>query len=117
MKSNSEISPKYVLLMFFGVFALSVIYYFIGARFMNSALTFYEYLVFTSLLTVVVLGVYQVFFWVQRNNYFFETKCLKIKLDDYIPFWPGWIWIYSFLYYVLIGYVLISIKSIEENYL
>ena len=104
-----------MLLIFLSVFFLSAVYYLIGTGFMYSTLTYYEYLVFTSLLSVVIVGGYQVFFWVQRNNYFFKTKCLKIKLDDRIPFWPRWVWIYSFLYYILIGYVLVSIRSIEDG--
>lgn len=82
---------------------------------MNSSLNFKQYLMFTSLMAVVITGGYQLFFWVQRNNYFFKTRCLKIKLDDKIPFWPSWIWIYNFIYYIMMGYVIVSISSIEEG--
>ncbi|MBI2654412.1 phosphatase PAP2 family protein [Candidatus Woesearchaeota archaeon] len=115
MKAKSGISPKYMLLIFLGTIAFSFIYYYFGKTFINSPLTYYQYLVFTSVLAVVVTGSYQIFFWVQRNNYFFRTRCLKTRLDDYIPFWPQFIWIYSFSYYLLIGYVAVSINSIEEG--
>ncbi|MBW2976214.1 phosphatase PAP2 family protein [Candidatus Woesearchaeota archaeon] len=115
MREKTHISPKLMLLLVLGTLILSFAYYFIGAKFMHSPLSYSQYLVFTTVLAIVIAGGYQIFFWVQRNNFFFRETCLKIWIDGYIPFWPVWVWIYSFLYYVMIGYVIVSIRSIEEG--
>lgn len=41
--------------------------------------------------------------------------CLKTELDDRIPFIPGWIWLYSFLYYLMIGITVVSIQDLGEG--
>jgi len=112
---NTRISPKFMLLLYISVPLFAYIYYITGTRFFHSPLTFYQYLIFTSLIAVVITGAYQIFFWVQRNNDYFKTRCLKISLDDKIPFLPWMVWIYSFLYYIMIGYVVITIESIEQG--
>ena len=50
------------------------------------------------MLTVSVAGGYQLYFWVQRNRFHRRAVCLKIRLEDQIPFVPEWIWLYSFLW-------------------
>ena len=112
---KTSITPKYMLFIILGTFLFSVIYYVLGVHFFKSPLSYYEYMILTTLIAVSIVGGYQIFFWVQRNNYFFKTRCFKTKVDDLIPFWPSWVWIYSFLYYIMIGYVVISIKSIEQG--
>ncbi|MBA3772583.1 MAG: phosphatase PAP2 family protein [Ramlibacter sp.] len=46
----------------------------------------------------IILGFYQFYFWSQRRTAL-STRELHTSLDDYIPFWPTWTWIYSGLYY------------------
>ena len=115
MKTNTSIQPKFMFLMVLGTFVFTFVYYFIGNYITKSQLNYYQYLSFISVLAVVIVGGYQIFFWVQRNNYFFKTRCLKTKFDDYIPFWPKFIWVYSFSYYLLIGLVVVSIKSLQQG--
>lgn len=103
-----------MFLILMGVFLFSLIYYFLGVQFFHSPLLYYEYLILTVLIAITITGGYQLFFWVQRNNYFFKTWCFKSKVDDLIPFWPMWVWVYSFLYYIMMGYVVISVQSIEQ---
>lgn len=112
--NSASISPKYAMLLVGGTFLLSIFYWAIGTYFFNSPLSYFEYFELTILIAILILGGYQIFFWVQRHNSYFKTRVLKISLDDYIPFWPSWVWIYSFLYYVAIGYVLISVDSVEQ---
>ena len=112
---EARFTPGYLLLLIVSIPAASYIYYLVGTRVFASPLSKMEYLVFSSLLAVVITGAYQLFFWVQRNNHRFKTRMMKIRIDDFIPFWPRWIWIYSFLYYVMIGGVVASIKSLEEG--
>jgi hypothetical protein len=115
MKSEESIKPKYMLLLVLSTFAFASIYFLVGKYIANSPLSYGNYLAFTTVLATVIVGAYQVFFWVQRNNYYFRTRCLKARMDDFIPFWPKWIWIYSFSYYILIGMVVASVKSIEQG--
>lgn len=104
-----------MLLFFLSTVLFSILYYYIGKTFLNSPLTYYQYLVFTSVVAVIVVGAYQIYFWTEANNYFFKTRCLKTKLDDKIPFWPQWVWVYSFIYYFMIGLVIVSLNSLEEG--
>lgn len=49
----------------------------------------------------LIVGVYQFYFWCQRNHVA-RPRELRTPLDDRIPYWPRWVWIYSFLYYPVI---------------
>ncbi len=113
--TEARISPRYMLLLIVTVPLFACLYYLVGTRFFNSTLSLEEYIVFSSLVAIVVTGCYQLFFWVQRNNYYFKTRCFVSPWDKYIPFWPSWVWIYSFLYYIAIGFVVASIQSIAEG--
>ncbi|MBN1999654.1 phosphatase PAP2 family protein [candidate division KSB1 bacterium] len=110
-----RISPKYMLLLFLGTLLASLLYFLIAQLLSPKPMTFTSYIVFTIILAVIITGAYQIFFWVQRNNYFFKTRCFKIGLDDRIPFNPIWIWPYSFFYYIMIGLVVARISSLEEG--
>ena len=56
-----------------------------------------------TLSTFLIIGVYQFYFWCQRRS-LVAPRELKLVLDDWIPYRPGWVWIYSFLYYPVILY-------------
>ncbi|MBN1559495.1 phosphatase PAP2 family protein [candidate division KSB1 bacterium] len=110
-----RISPKYMLVLFLSTLLVSLLYYLIARWVSPQPMELISYVVFTIILAVIITGAYQIFFWVQRNNYFFKTRCFKIGLDDKIPFYPIWIWPYSFFYYVMIGLVVARISSLEEG--
>ena len=114
---NSEFSPPWMLALVISPVFFSFLYFYLAGVFTVSKMTFYEYLQFTSLIGVVVVGGYQLYFWTQRNSNFFKVRCLKIRLDDFIPFWPKWVWVYSFIYYILIGGILITIPNLERGIL
>jgi len=50
---------------------------------------------------ILIVGAYQFYFWCQRNP-LTQPRELKLGIDERIPYWPGWVWIYSFIYYPLI---------------
>jgi membrane-associated phospholipid phosphatase len=50
----------------------------------------------------LIVGVYQFYFWCQRNPLSIEARGLRSRFDDFIPYRPRWVWIYSFLYYPII---------------
>ena len=62
-----------------------------------------DYLVDIVLTVFITFGIYQFYFWCQRNTRTAPRE-LSTFLDDKIPFRPGWVWIYSGLYYPLIIY-------------
>lgn len=49
----------------------------------------------------IIVGVYQFYFWCQRNHVA-EPREFRLPIDDCIPYRPRWVWIYSFLYYPVI---------------
>jgi|TARA_B110000196_G_scaffold221543_1_gene190632 hypothetical protein len=110
-----RITPRYMLLLIVSIPVFALIYYLVGTTFFASPLSLQEYVVFSTLVAIVVTGCYQLFFWVQRNNFQFKTRCFVTSWDAKIPFWPSWVWIYSFLYYIVIGFVVASIQSMAEG--
>ncbi|HEU5396682.1 MAG TPA: phosphatase PAP2 family protein [Verrucomicrobiae bacterium] len=69
-----------------------------------------DYVIDLVLSVFLIVGVYQFYFWCQRN-YVAAPRALKIPLDDAIPYWPGWVWIYSGLYYPVIVYINFVVES------
>ena len=105
-----------MLALILSTFLIALAYY--GAAVVGNPaghMPLFDYVVFTCVLAVVIVGAYQLFFWVQNNNYFFKTRCLAIGLDEKIPFWPIWIWPYSFIYYIMIGMVVVQVNSLAEG--
>lgn len=69
-----------------------------------------DYLIDLILSVFLIVGVYQFYFWCQRN-YVAQPRQLKIPLDDAIPYQPRWVWIYSGLYYPVIVYINFTVES------
>ena len=61
----------------------------------------------------LILGIYQVYFWCQRN-YLRPPQELKLTVDDWIPYWPAWVWVYSLLYYPAILYTEWTLASPDQ---
>ena len=66
-----------------------------------------------TLSAVLILGAYTVYFWCQRKS-FARSREWPSRFDEWIPFVPGWVWIYSFLYYPGILYVNLVVTSAEQ---
>lgn len=73
---------------------------------MNTA----DYVIHLTLSGFLIIGVYQFYFWCQRNH-LGRPRELKLAVDDWIPYRPHWVWIYSFLYYPAILYTNFMVKS------
>jgi membrane-associated phospholipid phosphatase len=106
------LQPRWLLASILSVPLVATLFWWLGTRFFSSKLGFFEYHQFTVLVAGVIVGGYQLYFWAQRNNLHLPAKCMKISLDDRIPFRPRWVWSYSFLYYVMIGLTVISIPDL-----
>jgi membrane-associated phospholipid phosphatase len=55
----------------------------------------------------------QFYFWCQRNVGS-KTFDLSLGIDERVPYWPSWVWIYSFLYYPMILFINLTIESPGE---
>ncbi|HEY6166902.1 MAG TPA: phosphatase PAP2 family protein [Verrucomicrobiae bacterium] len=69
-----------------------------------------DYLINLVMSVFLIVGVYQFYFWCQRN-YVARPRQLRLPLDDAIPYKPRWVWIYSGLYYPVIVYINFVMES------
>jgi membrane-associated phospholipid phosphatase len=69
-----------------------------------------DYAINLVLSVILIVGVYQFYFWCQRN-YVATPRELKLRVDEWIPYWPSWVWIYSCIYYPLILYLNFVLES------
>lgn len=72
-----------------------------------------DLLVACILAILLIIGGYQVYFLPQR----WPRKpgnALLLPVDDRIPFWPRWIWVYSLLYYPLILAPIFTVDSFRH---
>ena len=72
-----------------------------------------DYVIDLVLSGVLIVGAYQFYFWCQRNA-LFEAREFGSSFDDLIPYVPGWVWVYSFLYYPAILYVNLVVNSARQ---
>ena len=63
-----------------------------------------------TLSVFLIVGVYQFYFWCQKNH-LKQPRELRLPVDDWIPYWPTWVWIYYLLYYPAILYVNAMVES------
>jgi membrane-associated phospholipid phosphatase len=69
-----------------------------------------DYLIDVTLSVFLIVGGYQLYFWCQRNP-LAPPRELPLTVDDWIPFWPAWVWVYSLLYYPAILYANMVVES------
>jgi len=69
-----------------------------------------DYAINLTLRVFLIVGVYQFYFWCQRNH-LAEPRELKLGIDEWIPYWPSWVWIYSCIYYPLILVINFVVES------
>ncbi len=63
-----------------------------------------DHIIYLILSGITFVGVYQFYFLTQRHHVS-NTRIFHSELDEKVPFWPSWVWIYSFLYYPAILYL------------
>jgi membrane-associated phospholipid phosphatase len=74
------------------------------------------YIVNFVMTIIMIVGGYQFYFLVQRRHLRNPIE-FAYTLDDLIPFQPGWVWIYSGLYYPIIILLVFTIPSFAKfNY-
>ena len=67
-------------------------------------MTLADHLIHLTMSVFLIFGVYQFYFWCQRQTWR-PTVRFRNALDEAMPFWPVWAWVYSFLYYPAIVYL------------
>ncbi|MGR9099237.1 MAG: phosphatase PAP2 family protein [Gammaproteobacteria bacterium] len=72
-----------------------------------------DYIVQLIISVFLIIGVYQFYFWCQRNAVT-VPRTFSSVLDERLPFWPSWVWVYSFMYYPMILYVNFHLQSPRE---
>ena len=72
-----------------------------------------DYVIQLTLSVVLIVGAHQFYFWCQRNA-LTEARELRLPVDDLIPYYPSWVWIYTVLYYPVILYTNVVIASPRE---
>jgi membrane-associated phospholipid phosphatase len=72
-----------------------------------------DFAIHVVLSVFLIVGVYQFYFWCQRRQ-LAGVQELRLPVDDWIPYRPGWVWIYSFLYYPVILYTNLVVGSPRE---
>lgn len=58
----------------------------------------------------LVVGAYQPYFWCQRTHLTAPRQIL-LGIDEWIPYWPAWVWVYCPLYYPPILYTALTARS------
>jgi membrane-associated phospholipid phosphatase len=76
-------------------------------------MTLTDHAVHLTLSVVLIVGGYQFYFWCQRRP-LVPARGLKLAVDDWVPYRPGWVWIYSLLYYPAILYTNLVVESDSE---
>ena len=113
--SSWGFSPIWLLLTLASVPMVASLFWWLGTTFFSSRLSFFEYHQFSVVVSGVVAGGYQLYFWVQRNNLHIPARCMVLGIDDRIPFLPIMVWFYSLLYFIMIGVTVISIRDLAHG--
>jgi membrane-associated phospholipid phosphatase len=62
---------------------------------------------------ILIVGGYQFYFLVQRTH-LGEPIEFASRIEDKIPFRPGWVWVYSGLYYPVILLLVFTVKTFSQ---
>ena len=73
-------------------------------------MTLADHIIQLTMSVFLIFGVYQFYFWCQRQE-FVAPRSFTIRVDEVMPFWPSWVWVYSFLYYPAIVYLNWVVRS------
>jgi len=79
-------------------------------------MTALDYVVNFLMAIILIVGGYQFYFLVQRRH-LGEPIEFAFAVDELIPFRPGWVWVYSALYYPVIILLVFTVQSFAQfNY-
>jgi hypothetical protein len=88
-------------------------YYLIG-RSAGTGASLADVYLWTAIFIVALLAGYELFFAVQTMTLHREARVVSSPLDNRIPFVVQWVWVYSFVYYCLLGLPLAFFSHISQ---
>jgi len=94
-------------------------YFFFKIRYLvpfpvKSNLKLVDYYILLTLLTYLVIGGYQQYFWTKNNKIKKEVIMPKTFIDNFCSKDSNWVYIYNFIYYLIFGLIIISLKSYKH---
>ena len=118
---HSSFSIELVMLLFVSIIIFPYVFYKIRLLVpypVKSELTIQDYYIIIVLLVYLVIGVYQQYFWTKTNKLRDEKIITKTKLDEYLYNIFGendsWVYIYNFIYYIIFGLIIISVRNYKH---
>lgn len=70
-----------------------------------------DYIIDVVLSVFLIIGAYQFYFFCQRHPWRRRAASFHTPLDDLVPYWPSWVWIYVGLYFPAILCANVVVKS------
>ena len=80
----------------------------------KSSLKLSDYYILSIILTYLVIGGYQQYFWTKKNKISDPVTIPSCFIDNYITKNDEWVYIYNFVYYFIFGLVIITLKTYKE---
>ena len=119
--THSVFSIDLVFMLIITVIIIPYIFYNIRNKVphpVKTTLKLSDYYILTIILVYLVIGVYQQYFWTKSNKLREETIMPKTIIDKIInnifTMNSFWIYIYNLIYYLIFGFIIISIKDYKH---
>ena len=118
---HGNFSVDLVALLIFCVVVIPYLFYKIRDKLprpVTTKLTLSDYYILSILLVYLVIGVYQQYFWTKDNKLMKETIIPRTSLDTFfhevIAVDDNWTYIYNFIYYLVFGFIIVSIRDYKH---
>jgi len=77
-----------------------------------------DYLVYFSITIILIVGIYQFYFWTQKNMFRKAKEFKATRIDGWFKMKPQWVYIYSGLYYPVIVLLIYVVDDMRQfNYM
>lgn len=115
MVHHGVFSIDLVMILIFFLITLPYIFYQLKIYLnIKSNLKMSDYYIICIILTYLVIGGYQQYFWTKNNKLRNPFVIQKTFIDDMITKNDVWIYVYNFIYYIIFGLIIITIKNYKE---
>ncbi len=77
-----------------------------------------DYLVCFLITIILIIGIYQFYFWTQKNSFREAREFKATRIDAFFKMRPGWVYVYSGLYYPVIVLLIYVVQDMRQfNYM
>jgi membrane-associated phospholipid phosphatase len=77
-----------------------------------------DYLVYFLITIILIIGIYQFYFWTQKNSFREAREFKATRIDAFFQMRPGWVYVYSGLYYPVIVLLIYVVQDMRQfNYM